>query len=234
MSATVVLTAAHCADGQGEVLVTFDQYIGDGPELDYPRAADPSSGYTDADVADFKTASGGHVLSGTPTAHPEYSYFTDADNWNDVGVVVLDEPVEGIDPAPIASVGTLDAIGKNKLSKTLFRVVGYGFEVRKADGGPQKPTPMAFPLQRRYVDVKGQKLTDQILQSNGSTTNGKGTGAPCFGDSGGPVFLDGQVVAVTSYANNNSGNCRGVSGYQRVDIAGVQDWLATFGVTPAA
>ena len=36
------------------------------------------------------------------------------------------------------------------------------------------------------------------------------------------------IVAVTSYTNN--GLCRYLSGYQRVDIEVVQDWLATFGL----
>jgi hypothetical protein len=38
-------------------------------------------------------------------------------------------------------------------------------------------------------------------------------------------------VAVTSYTYTQ--NCRYLGGYQRVDIKVVQDWLATFGVSPA-
>ena len=122
---------------------------------------------------------------------------------------------------------SLDAIKQSKLSKTLFRAVGYGTEVRKAATGPQNPVPRDFPLIRRYVDMPGQKLTPQVLQTNGNEKDPHGTGGTCFGDSGGPVFLDGEVVAVTSYGNNNV--CRGIAGYQRVDIGIAQDWLATFG-----
>ena len=43
---------------------------------------------------------------------------------------------------------------------------------------------------------------------------------------GGPVFLDGEIVAVTSYTYN--GVCRYLGGYQRVDRADVQDWIAQF------
>ena len=53
-------------------------------------------------------------------------------------------------------------------------------------------------------------------------------GGTCTGDSGGPLFLDGEIVAVTSYGNNDK--CLGVVGNQRVDIAVAQDWLAEFGV----
>ncbi|CUR59501.1 Peptidase S1 and S6, chymotrypsin/Hap [metagenome] len=223
VSPTVLLTAAHCTDGDlGKVLVTFDSVIAEEPPSGFPVAADPSAGYTAEELA----AAG--YLYGTASTHPEYSDFTDTRNWNDVGVVVLDTPVTDIEPATIAGLGTLDQIGVSNLRKTLFTAVGYGTEVRKADSGPQKPTPMSYPLIRRYVDMPGQKLTPQILQTNGNEKDPFGTGGTCFGDSGGPVFLDGEIVAVTSYGYTS--NCRYLGGYQRVDIAVAQDWLSDFGL----
>ena len=223
VSPTVLLTAAHCTDGTlGKTLVTFDSVIAEQPPSPFPVAADPSAGYTQAEIE----AAG--YLSGTAYTHPDYSDFTDLRNWNDVGVIVLDRPVTGIAPADIAELGTLDAIPQSQLRKTLFTAVGYGTEVRKPDSGPQKPTPMSYPLIRRYVTMPGQKLTPQILQTNGNEKDPFGTGGTCFGDSGGPVFLDGEIVAVTSYGYTE--NCRYLGGYQRVDIAGVQEWLATFGL----
>jgi len=223
VSPTVLLTAAHCTDGTlGKTLVTFDSVIAEQPPSPFPAAADPSVGYTQAEIE----AAG--YLSGTAHTHPDYSGFTDLDNWNDVGVIVLDRPVTGIDPADIATLGYLDAFAQPVLNRTLFTAVGYGTEVRKPDTGPQKPQPMSYPLIRRYVDMPGQKLTAQILQTNGNEKDNRGTGGTCFGDSGGPVFLDGDIVAVTSYGYTD--NCRYLGGYQRVDIAVVQDWLATFGL----
>ncbi|MDP2774672.1 MAG: trypsin-like serine protease [Nocardioides sp.] len=217
----VLLTAAHCTDGAiGSVLVTFESVIAEEAPSGFPVAADPSVGYTDAELA----AAG--YLSGTSYTHPAYSDFTDMDNWNDVGVVQLDEPVGGIAPAPIAELGRLDQIEKSQLRKTLFTAVGYGTEVRKPESGPQKPTPMSYPLIRRNVQMPGQKLTPQILQTNGNEHDPFGTGGTCFGDSGGPVFLDGEIVAVTSYGYTS--NCRYLGGYQRVDIAIAQDWVNTF------
>lgn len=223
VSPTVVLTAAHCTDGDlGKVLVTFDSVIAEQPPSPFPVASDPAAGYTAQELADAG------YLSGTAHTHPNYSDFTDVRNWNDVGVVVLDEPVTDITPATIAGLNTLDQIKPNDLPKTLFTAVGYGTEVRKADSGPQKPTPMSYPLIRRYVDMPGQKLTDQILQTNGNDKDPRGTGGTCFGDSGGPVFLNGEIVAVTSYGYTS--NCRYLGGYQRVDITDAQDWLAEFGL----
>lgn len=223
VSPTVLITAAHCTSGTlGSTLVTFDSVIAEQPPSPFPVAADPTTGYTPEELA----AAG--YLSGTAYTHPDYSDFTDLDNWYDVGVIVLDEPVTGIEPAEIADLGTLDAIPTSQLRSTLFTAVGYGTEVRKPDSGPQKPTPMSYPLIRRYVEMPGQKVTPQILQTNGNEKDPFGTGGTCFGDSGGPVFLDGVIVAVTSYGYTQ--NCRYLGGYQRVDIEGVQEWLEEFDI----
>lgn len=225
VSPTVVVTAAHCTSGTlGKTLVTFDSVIAEQPPAPLPVAADPTTGFTAAEI----TAAG--YYSGTAYTHPDYSDFTDTANWNDVGVIVLDQPVAsfGSGYPQIAPVGTLDAIKTSNLSKTLFTAVGYGTEVRKPESGPQKPQPMSYPLIRRYVDMPGQKLTPQILQTNGNPNDTRGTGGTCFGDSGGPVFLGDQLVAVTSYGYTD--NCRYLGGYQRLDIPVVDSWLATFGI----
>jgi Trypsin len=224
VSPTVLLTAAHCTvDTVGKTLVTFDSVIAEQPPSPFPNAADPSSGYTQAELE----AAG--YLSGTAYAHPAYSNFTDLANWNDVGVIVLDRPVTTIAPATIAPENYLDAFAQPRLNSTIFTSVGYGTEVRKPDSGPQKPAPMTYPLLRRVAEQPGQKLTAQILQVNGNEHDNRGTGGTCFGDSGGPTFLGGYVVAVTSYTYTQ--NCRYLGGLQRVDISVVQDWLKTFGVT---
>lgn len=217
---TVLATAAHCTDGTlGKTLVTFDSVIAEQPPSPFPVAADPSAGYTAAELA----AAG--YLAGTALTHPEYSDFTDLDNWNDFGVVVLDQPVTGIAPATVAPIGYLDGFAQPALNKTIFEVVGYGTEVRKPEAGPQKPQPMSYPLIRRYTTSPGQKLTPQIVQLNGTVNDTRGGGGTCFGDSGGPVFLGGYLVAVTSYGYTE--NCRYLGGYQRVDIPVIQDWFAT-------
>jgi Trypsin len=218
ISPTVLITAAHCTEGTaGSTLVTFESVIAEEPPSPLPVAADPTVGYTPEEIQ----AAG--YLSGTPISHPEYSDFTDLDNWNDVGVVVLDEPVTGIEPATVAPENYLDEFAQPTLNATIFELVGYGTEVRKPEAGPQKPAPMSYPLIRRYTTSPGQKLTPQILQLQGNPNDVRGGGGTCFGDSGGPVFLNGYLVAVTSYTYTS--NCRYLGGYQRVDIPVVQDWL---------
>lgn len=219
VSPTVLVTAAHCTSGTlGKTLVTFDSVVAEAPPSPLPVAEDVTAGYTAEELADAG------FLSGTASTHPEYSDFTDLDNWNDVGVIVLDEPVEGIEPAPIADLHAADAVKQPR--KTLFTAVGYGTEVRQAESGPQKPTPMSYPIIRRYVEMPGQKITPQIIQTNGNEKDPFGTGGTCFGDSGGSLWLDGKVVGVTSYGY--TANCRYLDGYQRIDIPVVADWLAGF------
>jgi hypothetical protein len=215
---TVLITAAHCTTGTlGKTLVTFKSVIAEQPPSGFPVAADPSKGFTAAEIE----ASGN--FAGTAKTHPNYSNFTDLDNWNDVGVVVLDKPVAGITPARLAPTNYLNAYAQPVLNSTTFELVGYGTEVRQPDSGPQKPQPMSYPLIRRYTTSPGQKLTDQILQMNGNPNDVRDGGGTCFGDSGGPAFLNGYLVTVTSYGYTQ--NCRYLGGYQRVDIPVVQNWL---------
>lgn len=215
ISPTVLLTAGHCTDGvTGRVLVDFDPVVTDAPPLPF-TAADPEQGFTTAEV----TASGHQA--GTAHTYPGFEQFADAKNPNDVGVVVLDEPAP-VAPAHLAEVGTLDAIPASQLSRTEFTVVGYGAEVRKAGSGG--PSPQYYPLIRRSGVLNGQKVSAQILQTN----SGGAVAVSCFGDSGGPVFRDGEIVAVVSTGSSSAGKCDGVARHQRVDLAAVQGWLAQF------
>lgn len=225
---TVVITAAHCTDGTvGKTMVSFDTTIALAPPSGLPVAKDPAVGY----VGKERASSGITTYYGTAHTSPDYSDFTDTANWNDYGVVVLDKAIKGITPAKLAPLGYLDQFTPERLNSTLFTLVGYGTEVRKADGGPQKPTPFSYPIIRRNAEEPGQKLTPQILQVNGNGNDNKGTGGTCFGDSGGPAFQGGYIVTVTSYGYTS--NCRYIDGLQRVDIPTAQQWLAGFGVKPA-
>ena len=101
--------------------------------------------------------------------------------------------------------------------------VGYGTEVRQAETGPQTPGARTAADRPPLHTEIGQKLTDQILQTNGNEHDPSAGGGTCFGDSGGPIIEGGYVVADTSYGFTN--NCRYLGGYQRVDIPIVRNWM---------
>jgi secreted trypsin-like serine protease len=230
----VLLTAAHCTfQDIGRVVVTFDPVISrtePESEIDIPRAIDDSGpddavsavGFTAADITPPKYQGEQTWVLGTAVTHPQYSDFTDLKNWNDTGVVILDV-APSLPTTPIAPANYLDQFEQPNFNKTEFLTIGYGTEVRKADAGPQKPTPMRQPIVRRYTTEIGQKLTAQILQTNTNEHDPRAGGGTCFGDSGGPIMRDGFVVGDTSYGFTD--NCRYIGGYQRVDIPIVRNWI---------
>ena len=141
ISPTVLITAAHCTDRHAR------QHPGD-VRLGHRRAAAqpvPGRRRPECRLHRRRRSQAAGYLSGTAYTHPEYSNFTDLDNWNDVGVIVLDEPVTGITPATIAPLNYLDQFAQPALNSTIFELVGYGTEVRKPESGPQKPQPMSLP-----------------------------------------------------------------------------------------
>ena len=226
----VVLTAAHCTyQDIGKVIVTFDPLISRtaaDAERDIPRAADDTGptdaisaiGFDSKDLKKPKYQGDQTWYMGSVVTHPQYSDFTDVNNWNDTGVVILDKALS-LPVWPLADANYLDAFEQPLLNSTTFFTVGYGTEVR---GNP--PTPERQPIVRRYTTEIGQKLTDQLLQTNGNDNDPRAGGGTCFGDSGGPIVLNGVIVGDTSYGYTN--NCRYLDGYQRVDIPVVLDWLA--------
>ena len=169
------------------------------------------------------TADGRPVwVTGTPLTHPDYSDFTDIKNWNDTGIVLLDQPITDV---PIAA-------GPDRLPRRLHPEgarQGAGGDGRlRHRGAPSRRRapeahPMSYPLRRQYTLEKPQKLTPQILQLQGNEHDPFGGGGTCFGDSGGPAFHGGYLVGDTSYGYTS--NCRYLGGYQRVDIPIVRSWL---------
>lgn len=218
VSPTVLLTAGHCVDGTvGRVAVSFEQVVAETPPPLFPQTADRSTGYQTEDItaADW--------LPGTGVVHPAYE---PQSLDNDLGVVVLDAPVD-IPPATLADPRTLNTVAVNRI---LFTVVGYGADRVKGSGpkkakgsSPQKSVLTPFPLERRSALTQGLKVTRATLLTSNSGTNDT-TGGICLGDSGGPVYADGEVVAIISYVQQDM--CRGRAGSQRVDLAPVQEWLA--------
>ena len=223
-SPTVLITAAHCTElVRGKTIVTFDPVA---PLA--PRAADDAgdgisqTGYTSAPPG---------WLAGTPHAHPEWDGELQLNDLHDVGVVVLDAPYTAAAPAQLPPEGYLDEVNAEKhgLNKQVFEVVGYGVFFDKPESGPQKPTSVSDRT-RRFTTAVGQNLTSQVLLLNENSNDSKEGGGTCFGDSGGPAFHDGILVADTSFGASQF--CKSQGGFQRLDIEDARSFLDDFLTLP--
>ena len=197
VSPTVVLTAAHCTQGMDLAYGYFQVVVPD----------------------DFRENPTG--ISGTPHTHPAFRSNTLN---NDVGVVVLDQPVNLATYPTIVDEGFLSELkASHAIQDDTFVAVGYGVQT----GFP--PPTQIVDLQRRFsVSPYGGLTQNNLhLQQNPNATGGGGT---CFGDSGGPHFwLDTlMIVSVTSWGDNV---CRSNDMTQRIDTPSVQEFLAEFGIT---
>lgn len=202
ISPTVFLTAGHCTDGAEHVEIWFDADVESGiPENGYPNTGE---------------------VGGTPYTYPEYD---DAAFYlADLGLVVLDEPVLMETYGALPSVDQLDQYAtKRGLNKVFFTAVGYGLQ-------ESFPTAAAWKENNERVRMVSYPKLNQI---NGGIvgdfslllSNNAHTGGTCFGDSGGPNFLnDTNVVAgVTSFGMNST--CAGTGGVYRIDRAEELAWI---------
>ena len=227
VSPMVLVTAAHCTEGVlGKTIVTFDPVA---PSVS-PRAADDpgdgtsQTGYTTAPAGWF---------TGTPHAHPLWDGELQLNDLHDVGVVVLDELYTAAAPAALPPSNYLDSLsnGRGGLNKQTFTLVGYGVFFEKPATGPQKPSDEAGnDRTRRFTTAVGQNVTSQTLKLAENEKDSRAGGGSCFGDSGGPVFQGGYIVADTSFGASQF--CRSFGGYYRLDTADARSFLDDFVQVP--
>jgi secreted trypsin-like serine protease len=197
ISPTVFLTAAHC----------------------------DISDRTGNDVAcvtfDPQLTSKSKLYCGTFTPSPYYTHRQN--DPNDVAVVVFARPIRGITPATIVQeVGYLDRLlASGELNQsTEFVSVGYGgTEFTNAPGGPTAQ----YLDTRMYATGTFNALGPGYIRiSQNPATGSAGT---CYGDSGGPQFLDGVQVSVTVTGDIL---CKSTNVVQRLDTELVQAFLQQY------
>jgi secreted trypsin-like serine protease len=216
ISARVFLTAGHCTDTIVER--GLPTYV----------SLDPT----------YEVGSS-EVIRGIPHTHPKYCLPTKevvcapkSPNYplNDVGVVVLDEPVSMATYGALPQAGLVDTLDKGQP----LTVVGYGtteFDIDIGGESPLQPQPV-LPQDRyratvRLLNTENLDVGDQFVKTTGIGIGGDGEGA-CYGDSGGPLFVADQqtIVGVTSFGTVPL--CRGAGYYQRMDLPGVFSWIRSF------
>ena len=187
ISPTVFLTAGHCvailqSKGFSRVGVTFDPVFNS-------SATPPYSGTMRLNPA----------FPGTGNSDPE-----------DLGIVVLDNPVVGITPASLPTLGLLDRMFKDgTLKDSLFTIVGYGATDTVFGGG--SPDATQGKGTRRYAIEGFSALNQNLMKLNMNTVFG--FGGSNSGDSGGPDFLgagnnETSIVVAIVYSGDRWGTAQ--------------------------
>jgi hypothetical protein len=146
----------------------------------------------------------------------------------DLAVVFLPESgTKGVAPLDLPPAGYLDALAaKGSLAKTMFVNVGYGTSASKR----------GIPL-FGYDGVRKFSLSEFMslqptwlgLLMNSSAT---GEGGDCYGDSGGPKFIDGKPNMVVATVTTGDTPCRATSWDWRLDIPASRDFLGQYVALP--
>lgn len=206
ISPTIYLTAGHCTFGAEHVEIWFQSDLEPNPAaLGYPNTGQ---------------------VGGTPYTHPEYD--DNAFYLHDLGVVVLDEPVQVAQYGQLPALNQLDGYTKNTKKDAWFTAVGYGLQKSFPDAASWKDQA----LRTRMVSTPKLISINTGYTGDGSIilSNNAHTGGTCSGDSGGPNFIGSTnvIAGVTSFGKNST--CAGTGGVYRVDRADDLDWLySTFG-----
>jgi secreted trypsin-like serine protease len=209
LSPTVVLTAGHCTDGAVAARLWTDEDVQDNAEY-------PNSGSTSYD--------------GTPYTNPDFCIGCGSGlpgfARRDIGIVVLNEPVPTTDVLEYATLPSTRYV--NTLSRNApVDLVGYGVQRRMRGHGQPVWTGLRVRLFANAQLVSGHFVhSAEFIRVTANP--GRGGGATCFGDSGGPVLGNNSdtVLAVNSYVTNY--NCMGVTYSQRVDVPEVLEWIESY------
>ena len=216
---TVVLTAGHCVDDGGGAVnaharIWFEQDAG----AQFDGIEDPVTGYPNECLEAAYCAESSLMFNYGPGS------FVGFPNTQDVGIVILDQPMTNLGYGYLAKAGTLDSLNKAKGTQDKnFRVSGYGISFSAKKGNVEISYRVRLQAIEKLVNTVNPYTAGYNIELNG---NGNDRGGTCSGDSGGPVFYaqdTNRIVAVTSFGK--SADCRGDGYYYRLDRQPVIDWI---------
>ena len=205
----LVVTAAHCLLGfvDSEIWVNFDPVYRPGVS-----STIHGTGIAAVDPAKFHGNAGAGAQYGN------------SDLGDDIAVVHLDEtpPIDHFARLPTA--GLLSSLN---LKDRTFTSVGFGRTRVDKTRGQNNIQPNVDPDVRNVANPAFRSLQSGAITMSGNPATGDG--GFCFGDSGGPLFLDNSdlMVAITNYGDYA---CRSNDRLYRLDIDFARQFLASQGV----
>jgi len=210
ITSNVFLTASHCT-------AYFSQELAPQGQVAYV-SLDPLIPFGAATSNTTKLLAVAHVVT-----NPNYNQ-SQSDS-GDIGVLILEENVQGVTPATLPACRLLDQLSaQNGLKTATFTNAGYGVQNRVVGGGVPffqdlNPVPRMFSFSSFNSLNRGYLR----LSQNPST----GNGGTCFGDSGGPNFmmLDSRQLIVSITITGDS-VCRSTNVDYRLDTVSAQSFLA--------
>lgn len=206
ISPTIFLTAAHCVAPDPITPVGTQFYVSFSPDL-YAKSFS------------YITATG-YVWD------PQYGH-SEA-SLHDLAVVFLPKnSARGITPLQLPPAGYLDQLkASGVINSLLFVNVGYGTSATLT-GKPGFPYDGKRSFSR--AEFMGLQPTWLGLLINSNAT---GLGGDCYGDSGGPKFIDGNTRMIVATVTTGDYNCRATTWDWRLDTPEARGFLKNYLTLP--
>ena len=163
-----------------------------------------------ANTTNYNGSGGQRVAIASITAYPNYQ------EKFDVAVVVLVSPVIGVVPRAVGGHCTMSGFA----DETMVHLVGFGLTDTSGTGGNTALRETMAPVLDATCSG-GNGCRDAVAPQGEFVAGGSG-GDSCFGDSGGPVYLDTSrgpvlVAAVSRGLDDSATPCGGGGIYVRTD-----------------
>jgi hypothetical protein len=150
----------------------------------------------------------------------------------DIAVLLVSaRDTRGVSPAALPVAGLLDQIAaQNGLKKSVYTAVGYGVQNRVVGGGVPYFQDIN-PIPRMYAFSAFNSLNNTFLRLSQNPSTGNG--GTCFGDSGGPNFLNvNGVRTLVAITITGDSVCRSTNVDYRTDTASARGFLAPYVALP--
>ena len=236
------LTAGHCTSGIGtdgaDVVVDDEVLTSGGTDVwvtfnstdvlaGWPARADFDTAEELYDARSAWLDANPDYVSGTAIPHPEYDDFARFPMNFDVGVVQLDEDVPMSTYGELAAIGTAERLAGAPKGRNSALVENVGYGIQSIQPKPMDETTR-YKSTSRIVQLNSNISGAGNLHTLNNPSAVGGRGGTCFGDSGGPVFVNNtnQIISVVSFGF--SGACHGADYSWRVDTVDSYNFLAPF------